>query len=99
MIPPTFATFDCCVVRNVQAGSVKVKGEALLFNEYMARHAAPFQMGSNNFRRGLATAVAPVSKLVNVVIPLTPETENEYTVDKYSSLVDVLKAVTNSSDE
>ena len=96
MAVQTHITLSDDLLRNVQTGSVKINGDVLLFNEVIARHIAPFQMGNNNFRRGICLVVAAKEKLSAVRIPLNVETKNKYTVDKYSSLEEILMEVTKS---
>lgn len=96
MAVQTHITLSDDLLRNVQTGSVKINGNVLSFNEVVARHIAPFQMGDNDFRRGMCLVVAAKEKLSAVRIPLNVETKNKYTVDKYSSLEEILMEVTES---
>lgn len=96
MAVQTHITLSDDLLRNVQTGSVKINGDVLSFNEVVARHTAPFQMGDNNFRRGMCLVVVTKEELSAVRIPLNAETKNEYTVDKYNDLEEVLMDVTES---
>lgn len=96
MAVQTHITLSDDLLRNIQTGSVKINGDVLSFNEVVARHTAPFQMGDNNFRRGICLVVAAKEELSAVRIPLNAETKNEYTVDKYNDLEEVLMDVTES---
>jgi hypothetical protein len=94
----TQITLSDDLVRNVQQGSVKTSGDLIRFNEVMASNLAPFHYAShNNFKRCLVTTIATKEELSAVRIPLNEQSARAYTVDKYSSLLDVLKDTTGSN--
>jgi len=81
------------LARNVQTGSVVEHDGMIEFAEYVARHSAA--TGPRSFNH-MTKVVATKDELSLVRIPLTEETAERYTVDKYTDLVAVLKDVTGS---
>ena len=93
----TQITLSDDLVRNVQVGSVKIDRDILMFDEYVARHGAPIgAVGYSRSFNHMTTVIVTKKDLSAVRIPLNEETESEYTVDKYTDLVNVLKNVTGS---